>query len=158
MSKNKETLYQELVEQIDAVLADETDALVWMSTLSCLIRRRMGFFWVGFYVVHGEELRVGPYQGTLGCLRIPFSRGVCGAAARAQQTVRVANVREFPGHIACDSCSQSEIVVPVFDDKERLRAVLDIDSDQPATFDSLDQNYLERIISSMKVLEWNAPS
>ena len=157
MSKSKETLYQELVEQIDAVLAEETDPLIWMATLSCLIRRQLNFFWVGFYVAHGEELRVGPYQGTLGCLRISFSRGVCGAAARTKRTVLVANVHEFPGHIACDGRSQSEIVVPVLDDQNKLRAVLDIDSDRLETFDTVDQEYLERIAASMKGLAWNAP-
>ena len=107
------------------------------------------FFWTGFYVVDQakeRELVVGPYQGTLGCLRIAFSRGVCGAAAASGQTQLVPDVHAFPGHIACDGRSQSEVVVPVFDASGALIAVLDVDSDRPAAFDEVDVEWLERIL------------
>jgi GAF domain-containing protein len=107
------------------------------------------YFWTGFYVVDPEkpdELVVGPYQGTLGCLRIAFGRGVCGTAARSRQTQVVTDVHAFPDHIACDSRSQSEIVVPVVDAQGHLIAVFDVDSDKPAAFDELDAQWLERIL------------
>jgi GAF domain-containing protein len=107
------------------------------------------FFWTGFYVVDPdkrEELVVGPYQGTLGCLRIAFGRGVCGTAARTRQTQVVEDVEAFPGHIACDSRSRSEIVVPVVDAKGHLIAVFDVDAETPAAFDALDAEWLERIL------------
>jgi GAF domain-containing protein len=107
------------------------------------------YFWTGFYVVDPdkrEELVVGPYQGTLGCLRIAFGRGVCGTAARSRQTQVVADVHAFPDHIACDSRTQSEIVVPVVDAQGHLIAVFDVDSDRPAAFDDLDAQWLERIL------------
>jgi GAF domain-containing protein len=108
------------------------------------------FFWTGFYVVDErkpEELVVGPYQGTLGCLRIPFGRGVCGAAAKTRQTQVVEDVHAFPGHIACDSRSASEIVVPVLDASGELIAVLDVDATETAAFDAVDAEALERLMA-----------
>src|SRR5262249_15347677 len=107
------------------------------------------YFWAGFYLVDAQrprELVVGPYQGTLGCLRIPFGRGVCGTAAATGETQLVPDVHAFPGHIACDSRSASEIVVPVRDAAGRLIAVFDVDSEQPAAFDAFDQGGLEAIL------------
>ena len=109
------------------------------------------YFWTGFYVVDPErpdELVVGPYQGTLGCLRIAFGRGVCGTAAATRTTQVVDDVEAFPGHIACDSRSKSEIVVPVIDRSGRLIAVFDVDSDQPAAFDDIDRRALEGLLSA----------
>ncbi len=146
---NKEQIYLNVAEQIKAVTAGETNIIARMATISCLLSAAFpDFFWTGFYIVDEEkpdELVIGPYQGSLGCLRIAFGRGVCGAAAATGQTQLVDNVHEFPGHIACDSRSVSEIVVPVFNPSEKLIAVLDIDSEREATFDEIDQKYLEQI-------------
>jgi GAF domain-containing protein len=124
------------------------------ATASSLLVQAFGerFFWCGFYVVDADkktELVVGPYQGTLGCLRIPFGKGVCGTAAATGTTQLVPDVNAFPGHIACDSRSQSEIVVPVFDAFGALAAVLDIDSTQLAAFDAIDQAGLEAICANL---------
>ncbi len=149
--------YEALLRDVDAVLGEEHDALVWMATLACLIRERIGCFWAGFYRVVRGELVIGPYQGTLGCLRIPFSRGVCGACATRGETLVVPDVHQFPGHIACDPRSRSEIVVPVFDHEGRLRAVLDLDSREPAAFDETDRRYLERLAWRLREVEWTDP-
>ncbi len=142
--------YARVGKEIAAIVAGETSHTARYATAACLLAHNFGprFFWTGFYVVDPNkptELVVGPYQGTLGCLRIPFGRGVCGAAAQTGETQLVADVHAFPGHIACDSRSQSEIVVPVFDADGKLAAVLDVDSDQPDAFDAEDQTGLEAI-------------
>jgi GAF domain-containing protein len=129
-----------------------------MATVSCLIKQRLNFFWVGFYRMVDGELRIGPYQGTLGCIRIPANKGVCGASASRRQTILVPDVHQFPGHIACDFRSQSEIVVPVFDKEDKVRAVLDIDSDRREDFGPVDQHYLESLAARMKGLEWTRVS
>jgi len=154
----KEVLYRSLMTDVQALLEGERDPIVWMTSLACLIHHKMGFFWVGFYRVIDGELVIGPYQGTVGCLRISFDRGVCGACARRRQTVVVSDVHEFPGHIACDSRSQSEIVVPVFDAAGNLRAVLDVDSTVVGEFDVIDQTCLEQLVSLMKSLQWTEES
>lgn len=125
-----------------------------MATLACLIREKLQHFWVGFYRVVGDELAIGPYQGTLGCLRISFDRGVCGACATRRETVIVPDVHRFPGHIACDARSKSEIAAPVFDRRGRLRAVLDVDSAELNAFDDCDRQNLEIIVDWMRDLEW----
>ncbi|MEM9055600.1 MAG: GAF domain-containing protein [Pseudomonadota bacterium] len=142
--------YAELKAEIDAVVAGETYVPARYASAACLLAEafRPRFFWTGFYVVDPlkeRELVVGPYQGTLGCLRIPFERGVCGACADQKTTIIVPDVHAFPGHIACDSRTNSEIVVPVFDAKGDLAAVLDVDSEQPDAFDEIDQAGLEAI-------------
>ena len=146
--------YEDVRKQIASVIAGETSVTARYATASCLLREMFGdrFFWTGFYVVDPEkadELVVGPYQGTLGCLRIPFGKGVCGAAAARRETVIVEDVHAFPGHIACDARSLSEIVTPVFDKSGALIAVLDVDSDQAAMFDKTDQRYLEGIVAKV---------
>ena len=151
---DKAELYADLRQQIASVIAGETSVTARYATASCLLREAFGtrFFWTGFYVVDPlkpTELVVGPYQGTLGCLRIPFGRGVCGAAAATGQTQLVADVHAFPGHIACDSRSNSEIVVPVFDRDGALAAVLDIDSTDFGAFDLVDQAGLEAICGDL---------
>jgi L-methionine (R)-S-oxide reductase len=145
--------YAQLAHEIIAVLEGEPNRVARMATVAAMLAATFEhFFWTGFYVVDPEregELVVGPYQGTLGCLRIAFGRGVCGQAAATRETVVVADVHAFPGHIACDSRSASEIVAPVFDPTGALIAVLDVDSAQPAAFDEIDREGLEHILAQV---------
>jgi GAF domain-containing protein len=140
--------YRTLHEQSAAVLAGMTDPIAAMATMSAMLYHGFGHLWAGFYrvVIPGELLRVGPYQGTLGCLEIRFGAGVCGVAARERRTLVVADVDAFPGHIACDARSRSEIVVPVLNAERQLIAVLDIDSASPAAFDETDARALEQLV------------
>lgn len=147
---DKAARYAQVEAEILAVLEGEPDRVARMATVACLLAEAFpDFFWTGFYVVdpaRGDELVVGPYQGSLGCLRIAFGRGVCGAAAAERRTQVVPDVHAFPGHIACDSRSNSEIVVPVFDPAGDLTAVLDIDSERYDAFDAVDAEALERLV------------
>lgn len=149
----KESVYQQVEQQILAVTDGEFNVTANMATVSCLLNLAFeDYFWTGFYVVDPKkerELVVGPYQGTLGCLRISYDRGVCGAAARTGETQIVENVHEFPGHIACDSQTNSEIVVPVFNKDDDLIAVFDVDSTKLSTFDEVDKLWLEKIINQV---------
>lgn len=144
--------YAAVAEEIASVLDGEPNLVARMATVSSMLANSFdSYFWTGFYVVDpakAAELVVGPYQGTLGCMRIAFGRGVCGTAAATRQTQLVPDVHAFPGHIACDGRSQSEIVVPVFDAAGELIAVFDVDSDKPAAFDEVDQAWLERILAA----------
>ena len=144
----KAEAYETIEQQLRLTLEGIVDPIATMATLSCLLHHGFGHLWAGFYrvVEPGRLLRVGPYQGTLGCLEIEFGRGVCGTAASTGRTVIVPDVNAFPGHIACDSRSRSEIVVPVFDDKGTLMAVLDVDSERLAAFDHNDAAGLERLV------------
>jgi L-methionine (R)-S-oxide reductase len=143
----KARAYDELDSTLEAVLAGLDDPIAAMATMSALLHHGFGHLWTGFYrVVAPDLLRVGPYQGTLGCLEIPFGKGVCGAAARDRRTVLVPDVHAFPGHITCDARSRSEIVVPVFDSSGALLAVLDLDADRPAAFDEEDGRRLEALV------------
>ncbi|HET8657156.1 MAG TPA: GAF domain-containing protein [Longimicrobiaceae bacterium] len=146
-AESRRARYAEIAEQIDAVLAGETDLTAAMATVACLLHNAFPYyFWTGFYRRVGpRELLVGPYQGTMGCLRIDFDRGVCGAAARERRTQLVPDVRLASDHIACDASSASEIVVPVLDPAGELIAVLDVDSDLVDAFDDVDREWLERI-------------
>ena len=153
-SKIKSETYADVRKQIASVIAGESSVTARYATASCLLREAFGerFFWTGFYEVDPakpEELVVGPYQGTLGCLRIPFGKGVCGAAAATGETQLVEDVHAFPGHIACDSRSNSEIVVPVRDRDGKLAAVLDIDSTEFGAFDADDRAGLEAICADL---------
>jgi GAF domain-containing protein len=145
--------YARVADEIASVLEGEPNLTARMATVASMLASSFeDFFWTGFYVVDPEkphELVVGPYQGTLGCLRIAFGRGVCGTAAATARTQVVPDVHAFPGHIACDSRSASEIVAPVFDRAGRLIAVLDVDSERPAAFDGLDAEWLERILKQV---------
>ena len=146
--------WDELHRQIRAVVEGEPSRTARYATAASMLRQAMGprFFWVGFYVVDPErpgELVVGPYQGTLGCLRIPFGRGVCGTAAAERRTVVVPDVDAFPGHIACDAASRSEIVVPVNAPDGSLAAVLDVDSAELDAFDAVDRQGLEAICADL---------
>ena len=152
----KRARYAELSDEIAAVLEGEADRTARMATVAAMLHAAFAprFFWTGFYVVDlakGDELVVGPYQGTLGCLRIAFGRGVCGTAAARGETLVVDDVDAFPGHIACDTRSRSEIVTPVRDPAGRLIAVLDVDSTEPAAFDADDRAGLEAIVARVFV-------
>lgn len=144
----KSAAYTTLETQIESVLEGIDDPIAGMATISALVHHAFGHLWTGFYraVQPGRLLRVGPYQGTLGCLDIEFGKGVCGTAAAEGRTIIVADVHQFPGHITCDARSQSEIVVPVFDRERKLIAVFDIDSDRKNAFEMEDQRGLERLM------------
>ena len=152
LTADKATRYAEVADEIASVLDGEPNLTARMATVASMLANSFDhYFWTGFYVVdptRERELVVGPYQGTLGCLRIAFGRGVCGAAAQTGQTQLVPDVHAFPGHIACDGRSASELVVPVFDRAGTLLAVFDIDSDQPAAFDAIDQAGVEAILTA----------
>lgn len=143
----KSEVYDALEAQLEALLEGEDDLISRMSSVVCLLHHGLGNLWTGFYrVVRPGLLKVGPYQGTLGCLEIPFENGVCGAAARTGKTQLVADVTAFPGHITCDARSRSEIVVPVFNKEGELIAVLDLDSEALGAYDQEDQRRLEGLI------------
>ena len=148
-TETKGERYRRLEGEIAAVLEGIDDPVTVMATAACLLHQALpAASWTGFYrVVAPGLLRVGPYQGPLGCLEIPFERGVCGAAARERRSQLVADVNAFPGHIACDAAARSELVVPVDDAAGELVAVLDVDSHQPAAFDEEDREGLERIVA-----------
>lgn len=141
----KEEKYQELVPQLNALIEHETDLMANMANISAALKEVFNWWWVGFYLVKGEELVLGPFQGPIACTRIKFGKGVCGAAWKERKTVFVPDVEQFPGHIACSSVSKSEIVVPVFNSKNEVFAVLDIDSEYFDILDETDIIHLERI-------------
>jgi GAF domain-containing protein len=145
---DKAARYAEVAEEIASVLEGEPNRVARMATVASMLHDAMpGYFWTGFYVVDGaDELVVGPYQGTLGCLRIRFGRGVCGVAAATRQVQIVEDVNAFPGHIACDSRSNSEIVLPVIDAEGELIAVFDVDSTAFGQFDAVDAEWLGKIL------------
>lgn len=149
---DKAAAYAECYDAITAIWSDEggatLDDIALMATINSVLANRFDtYFWTGFYRVCGDRLIVGPYIGTLGCLQIEFGRGVCGTAAARRETVIVPDVNQFPGHIACDANSKSEIVVPVFGPDRELIAVLDVDSDQLNAFDDVDREWLEKIVA-----------
>lgn len=144
----KPAAYAELTEHLDHVLEGIDDPVATMATVAALLHHGFGHLWTGFYrVVRPDLLRVGPYQGTLGCLEISIGKGVCGTAAAERRTVIVEDVDHFPGHITCDARSRSEIVVPVFGRNGELIAVLDIDSEHRATFGEADRVGLEQLVA-----------
>lgn len=151
---DKAERYAALRAEIAAVIAGEPNVTARYATAASLLAQAFPdrFFWTGFYIVDADkpnELVVGPYQGTLGCLRIPFGKGVCGVAAASSETIIVPDVHAFPGHIACDSRSNSEIVTPVFNKAGRLAAVLDVDSTAFGAFDAVDKAGLEAICGDL---------
>jgi len=146
----KQKAYEEALEAINANLEETTNVILKMATINCLLKTYLPYYyWVGFYMVQNNRLEVGPYQGTLGCLHIDFSRGVCGKAAREEQTQVVPDCHALvqgAEHIACDPNSQSEIVVPIFGPNGQLIAVFDVDSTLKNSFDEVDQRYLEALL------------
>lgn len=141
----KEEKYALLYKQIAALVENESDCIANMANVAAMIHHTFGFWWTGFYRVVGGQLVLGPFQGPLACSRIAYGRGVCGTAWKEACTQVVPDVEQFPGHIACSSASKSEIVVPLFKENEVV-AVLDIDSEDLATFDETDRLWLEKIV------------
>lgn len=147
---SKTEKYEALLPQIAALLEGEDDLTANMANVCAALRSAMGFFWVGFYVVKGEQLVLAPFQGPVACTRIGMGKGVCGTSWQKAQPVIVANVDEFPGHIACSSDSKSEIVIPVYNARGEVAAVLDVDSDRLNEFDRTDENYLTQVVQLLK--------
>ena len=154
---SKEAQYDLLARQLAALLEGEVDTIAKMANLAAVLHETFGFWWTGFYRVASHrhsgldpesgELILGPFQGPVACMHIPFGKGVCGTAWARNETVVVPDVEAFPGHIACSSASRSEIVVPVHGPDGAVTAVLDIDSDRLATFDDIDKEWLEKIVT-----------
>ena len=145
----KDSKYQILYKQVEALVGGETDEIANMANVAALVHETFGFWWTGFYIVKGSELVLGPFQGPVACTRIPFGKGVCGSSWQRAETIVVPDVELFPGHIACSSLSRSEIVVPIFRDSS-VYAVLDIDSKELSTFDEVDQFWLEKIVGLLR--------
>jgi GAF domain-containing protein len=148
-SGTKEEIYQALLPQVEALITGEQDLVANLANIAAALREAFGFFWVGFYMVQGQELVLGPFQGPIACTRIAYGRGVCGTAWKEQKTQLVPDVEAFPGHIACSSASKSEIVVPAFH-KGEVFLVLDVDSDKLDDFDAVDQRYLEALMGLLE--------
>lgn len=142
---SREDRYAELLPQLRGLIDAEPDTIATLANLGAALRMAFGFHWVGFYLVKGEELVLGPFQGPLACTRIPYGKGVCGAAWARAATLVVADVHRFPGHIACSAASESEIVVPLVDAGGRVWAVLDVDSDTKGDFSDIDRVPLEQL-------------
>ena len=145
VSGSKEEQYQSLLPQISALLEGEHDEIANMANVCAALKEQFNFFWVGFYMVKGEELVLGPFQGPVACTRIKKGKGVCGASWAQEQTLIVPDVDLFPGHIACSAASKSEIVIPIIRN-ERVIGVLDIDSAELNSFDETDASYLAQIL------------
>lgn len=141
---SKEDKYRELLPQLHALVSTETDFIANLANVAAALKQTFGFFWVGFYMIKGDELVLGPFQGPIACTRIRIGRGVCGTAWKEARTLIVPDVELFPGHIACSSDSKSEIVVPMIK-QGKVVGVLDIDSDTLDSFDTVDARYLEEI-------------
>lgn len=148
-SGTKEEKYLSLLPQLKALTRDETDLTANLANITAALKEQFGWLWTGFYLVRGDELVLGPFQGPVACTRIARGRGVCGAAWARKETILVPDVSKFPGHIACSSRSRSEIVVPVLRDGEVV-AVLDIDSELPEDFDETDGRYLRAIVDGVE--------
>ena len=145
---NKEERYQHFLPDWELLISGETDEIAVLANTCAALREAFGFFWIGFYLVKNEQLVLGPFQGDVACYRIRKGRGVCGTAWAEARTQVVPDVEQFPGHIACSSLSKSEIVVPVIANDEVI-GVLDIDSEQLATFDETDRIYLEKLVHTL---------
>ncbi|MDI9355607.1 MAG: GAF domain-containing protein [Chitinophagaceae bacterium] len=141
----KKEKYESLIPQLVSLTHKEKDTIANMANICAALKEVFHFFWVGFYIVKKKELILGPFQGTIACTRIQYGRGVCGYAWEQKKTIIVPDVEKFPGHIACSALSRSEIVVPLFKNKE-VFAVLDIDSEQLNSFDEIDSFFLEKIV------------
>ncbi len=141
---DKAKKYKVLLPQIEALVAGEPDLIANLSNIAAALKQSMAFFWVGFYIVKGEELVLGPFQGSIACTRIQLGKGVCGTAWKEKKTIIVPDVDQFPGHIACSSASRSEIVLPICKEGE-VAMVLDVDSDRINDFDAIDGHYLDEV-------------
>ena len=147
---DRSTVYDEIVPQIESLVDGETDVVANLANVAAILKEAFGYFWVGFYLVKGEQLVLGPFQGSLACTRINFGQGVCGHAYTTRETVVVPDVDAFPGHIACSSASRSEIVVPMFDRSGKCVGVLDVDSDRLDDFDQADADGLGRVVKAIE--------
>ena len=143
---SKEVRYQELIPQLEASLSPYDYSISTLANVAAALKSVFGFFWVGFYIVDGDRMYLGPFQGDAACTFIGYGKGVCGAAWMTRRTMVVPDVEDFPGHIACSSLSKSEIVVPMFGSDGSVIGVLDIDSDKLGDFDEIDAKYLEIIV------------
>jgi len=143
----RQAIYDSLVPQIAALVDGEPDLIANLANITAALKEAFSFFWVGFYLKKGNQLVLGPFQGPIACTRIAFDKGVCGAAYTRRETILVPDVEQFPGHIACNSASKSEIVVPVFDQAGEVTMVLDVDSDALNDFSAADVTGLERIVA-----------
>ena len=142
----KQEQYEALIPQIKGLLEGENDLVANLANVAAALKEQFNWLWVGFYLVKNDELVLGPFQGPVACTRIKKGRGVCGTSWAQQKTLIVPDVEKFPGHIACSSASRSEIVIPILQ-KNKVVAVLDVDSKELNEFDSIDQTYLEQIVS-----------
>jgi len=145
-SGTKEEQYISLIPQIEALLYGETDLVANLANVCAALKEQFGWFWVGFYLIKNDELVLGPFQGPVACTRIKKGKGVCGASWEREETIIVPNVDEFPGHIACASASKSEIVLPIYNNKNII-GVLDVDSEYLSHFDEVDAKYLNKIVN-----------
>lgn len=150
-SSDKKERYETLLPQLRSLVKDERDLIANLANIAAALKQTMGFFWVGVYVVKGDELVLGPFQGPVACTRIGFGKGVCGSAWKEKKTFIVPDVDVFPGHIACSSASKSEIVLPAFKNNE-VALVLDVDSELPAAFDKDDEKGLSGVIGIIEGL------
>lgn len=141
----KEKTYQLLLKQVESLIEGENNAVGQLANTAALLHESMGWWWTGFYLVNGDTLQLGPFQGPIACYNIKRGRGVCGTAWQEDRSIVVPDVEQFPGHIACSSLSRSEIVVPLHDGEGNIAGVLDIDSKEIATFDDVDAHWLEEI-------------
>lgn len=147
-NSNKEENYKNLLPQIEALVLSEKDLIANLANISAALKSAFNWWWVGFYLVKQNELILGPFQGPVACTRIGIGRGVCGSAWQQAQTIIVADVEKFPGHIACSSASKSEIVIPIIINQQVI-GVLDVDSELLNNFDATDQLYLEKLIRNI---------
>jgi GAF domain-containing protein len=150
---SKEEKYRSLIPQIRMLVADEPDLIANLANIAAAFKQTFNFFWVGFYLIQANELVLGPFQGPPACTRIRYAKGVCGTAWKERKIMLVPDVHQFPGHIACNSASRSEIVVPLYDKKEEIRGVLDIDSDELSAFDAIDAYYLKSFFDQIDLFK-----
>ncbi|MCX6167000.1 MAG: GAF domain-containing protein [Sphingobacteriales bacterium] len=151
INASKEEQYLSLLPQIEGLIAGEVDLTANLANVCAALKAQFNFFWVGFYLVKGDELVLGPFQGPVACTRIAKGRGVCGQAWQQKQVILVPDVDAFPGHIACSSLSKSEVVIPLFGANDEVKAVLDVDSDRLNDFDEIDVTYLSKLCSLLSV-------
>ena len=151
INASKEEQYLSLLPQIEGLIAGEVDLTANLANVCAALKAQFNFFWVGFYLVKGDELVLGPFQGPVACTRIAKGRGVCGQAWQQKHVLLVPDVDAFPGHIACSSLSKSEVVIPLFGADDEVKAVLDVDSDRLKDFDEIDVTYLSKLCSLLSV-------
>ena len=146
--------YELVIKQIEATISIEDDLIANLANTAALLKQALGFYWIGFYIMKEEELVLGPFQGTVACTRIALDKGVCGAAASRKESILVADVDQFPGHIACSGASRSEIVVPLVVGEE-VKMILDIDSDQLDDFTDEDVKYFEQVVDLLRARHYS---